>query len=51
MWRQDIHENKLEKLIKSLGMRMPWIHKEQPQDAEQQVDPFLNNVRSKLKDW
>ncbi|KAI7876253.1 hypothetical protein K492DRAFT_151908 [Lichtheimia hyalospora FSU 10163] len=51
MWRQDIHENKLEKLIKSLGMRMPWIHKEQSQDSEQQVDSFLNNVRSKLKDW
>ncbi|KAF7728178.1 hypothetical protein EC973_006572 [Apophysomyces ossiformis] len=75
-WRRDIQESKLAKLIKSLGMRMPWIQnklRQQPMDeamsttgedekssenqteAESEdsiiIDPFLEKVQARLKDW
>ncbi|KAI9313835.1 hypothetical protein BX666DRAFT_1863795 [Dichotomocladium elegans] len=46
MWRQDMHESKLEKLIKSLGARMPWAHK-----TPDQIDSFLTSIRDKLREW
>ncbi|KAI9268037.1 hypothetical protein BDA99DRAFT_354059 [Phascolomyces articulosus] len=51
LWRQDSHESKLEKLIKSLGVRMPWIERKEDQALQGPVDTFLTNVRDNLKDW
>ena len=45
LWRQDNHESKLEKLIKSLGVRMPWLNEQGP------VDEFLTRVRGSLQGW
>ncbi|ORY92345.1 hypothetical protein BCR43DRAFT_498203 [Syncephalastrum racemosum] len=49
MWRQDASESKLQKLIKSLAGRMPWLQKEQASNEE--IDPFLTRVHAELKDW
>ncbi|KAG0180791.1 hypothetical protein DFQ29_010111 [Apophysomyces sp. BC1021] len=74
-WRRDIQESKLAKLIKSLGMRMPWVQKRMAQqqqltdettttddvkitedqaetaETDMIIDPFLERVQARLKDW
>ncbi|KAI9496157.1 hypothetical protein BDB00DRAFT_869791 [Zychaea mexicana] len=50
-WRQDVHESKLEKLIKSLGVRMPWMERSNDQEAQAPVDSFLTRIRESLKGW
>ncbi|KAI8978096.1 hypothetical protein BDB01DRAFT_800799 [Pilobolus umbonatus] len=42
-WRQENTENRLDKLIKSLGSRMPWI--------SHSSDPFLERIQTLLKKW
>ncbi|KAI8988243.1 hypothetical protein BDF20DRAFT_854635 [Mycotypha africana] len=49
-WRQDASETKLQKLIKSLGTRMPWVQK-RIKDNMAVKDMFLEQVQAKLKDW
>lgn len=51
-WRQDATESKLQKMIKSLGSRMPWIQKQlKSENLNDFQDLFLNKVQSSLKDW
>ncbi|KAI8097524.1 uncharacterized protein BX664DRAFT_258065 [Halteromyces radiatus] len=51
-WRQDIHETKLEKLIKSLGTRMPWIQQKvrQLQQQQQQQEDVMAKLSSTVDD-
>ena len=42
LWRQDSHESKLEKIIKSLGVRMPWI--ERPNNNNDKGDDEDENM-------
>ncbi|KAI9484100.1 MAG: hypothetical protein EXX96DRAFT_477891 [Benjaminiella poitrasii] len=49
-WRQDASESKLQKMIKSLGLRMPWVQK-QLKDHGSINDSFLEKTQSSLKDW
>ncbi|KAG2222327.1 hypothetical protein INT45_001590 [Circinella minor] len=66
LWRQDSHESKLEKIIKSLGVRMPWIERpnnnnnedenmdeqqQQKEESTSNIDSFLTRLRDSLKDW
>jgi len=41
-WRKDIRETKLDKLIKSLGKRMPWLYTNQP--PQEQISIGLENT-------
>lgn len=48
LWRQESDENKLDKVTKSLGGRMPWIKQQlnnitSKQREEQQEDAAANN--------
>lgn len=38
-WRKDTKETKLDKLIKSLAKRMPWLNTHHDNDEEQSVQP------------
>ncbi|KAG1450865.1 hypothetical protein G6F55_009471 [Rhizopus delemar] len=49
-WRQDISESKLEKMIKSLGSRMPWVQKKLKESSDF-TDSFLEKVQQNLKSW
>jgi hypothetical protein len=49
-WRQDASESKLQKMVKSLGSRMPWVQKQLKEEAAVD-DAFLTRVQSSLKDW
>ncbi|CAO3655495.1 unnamed protein product [Mucor hiemalis] len=51
-WRQDATESKLQKMIRSLASRMPWIQKQLKSEEQPSLeDSFLQNVQSSLKDW
>ncbi|KAI9277546.1 hypothetical protein BY458DRAFT_471908 [Sporodiniella umbellata] len=50
LWRQDATETKLEKMIKSLASRMPWVQKKLKESSDF-TDEFLEKVQQKLKDW
>lgn len=51
-WRQDASETKLQKMIKSLASRMPWIQRQLKSENNLALDDmFLNKVQSSLKDW
>jgi protein MYSM1 len=49
-WRQDISESKLEKMIRSLGSRMPWVQKKLKESSDF-TDSFLEKVQQNLKSW
>lgn len=49
-WRQNLAENKLQKMIKSLGSRMPWVQRKLKEEAIVD-DEFLDKLQSSLKDW
>ncbi|KAI7903590.1 uncharacterized protein BX663DRAFT_507009 [Cokeromyces recurvatus] len=49
-WRQDASESKLQKMIKSLGSRMPWVQKQLKENTSVN-DSFLEKVQTNLKDW
>ncbi|KAI8357828.1 hypothetical protein EDC96DRAFT_242901 [Choanephora cucurbitarum] len=50
-WRQDVSETKLQKMIKSLGSRIPWIQKALQEEGSVVEDIFLKRVQTSLKDW
>lgn len=51
-WRQDATESKLQKMIRSLASRMPWIQKQLKSEEQSSLeDTFLLNVQASLKDW
>ncbi|CEG66700.1 hypothetical protein RMATCC62417_03233 [Rhizopus microsporus] len=49
-WRQDTTESKLDKMIKSLGSRMPWVQKKL-KESNEFTDVFLERVQQSLKAW
>lgn len=49
-WKQDASETKLQKMIKSLGSRMPWVQKQLKENNLFQ-DSFLEKLQVDLKDW
>ncbi|CAO3703210.1 unnamed protein product [Rhizopus stolonifer] len=50
LWRQDATETKLEKMIKSLASRMPWVQKKL-KETNDFTDAFLEKVQQSLKNW
>ena len=47
-WRQNLAENKLQKMIKSLGSRMPWVQKKLKEEAIID-DEFLDKLQCSLR--